>query len=448
MWPKSNWVVAPSGTNRTYPTDLKVDAMSLYHLRSTLSLCLIVSFAPALWAADWPQFRGPGGLGKSAESNLPVAWSETENVAWKTALPGYGSSSPIVLNGKLYLTCYSGYGIERGVGTLDDLTLHVVCVDGAKGKIVWDQRIKPALPESRSVRDHGYAAGTPATDGEHLYVFLGKSGVFKVDLEGNQVWRTSVGEQIHGWGSGTSPVLYKNLVIVNASVESGSLVALDKGTGKEVWRAGEIRESWNTPLITTAESGRRELIVAVKDKVLAFSPDTGQSLWSCATDIRWYMAPSVVAADGVVCCLGGRSGTAALAVRMGGSGDVTATHRLWTSDRGSNVSSPVIDDGHLYWMHEQRGIAFCAKVLTGELVYERKVDGARQVYASALLADGRLYYVARNGDTFVLAAQPQFKQLAHNKLDDDSIFNASPVVCDGALVLRSDRNLYAIRKMD
>jgi len=413
-----------------------------------LSLCVLVTCGPALLGADWPQFRGPGGLGTSTESNLPITWSETENVAWKTALPGYGSSSPIVLNGKLYLTCYSGYGIERGVGTVDDLTLHVVCVDAAKGNILWDKRVKPTLPESGRVRDHGYAAGTPATDGEHLYVFLGKSGVFKFDLDGNRIWRVSVGEKIHGWGSGTSPVLYEELVIVNASVESESLVALDQGTGKEVWRTGGIRESWNTPLVTTGETGREELIVAIKGKVLGFDPDTGHSLWSCATDIRWYMAPSVVAADGVVCSLGGRSGTAALAVRTGGSGDVTATHRLWTSERGSNVSSPVIDDGYLYWMHEQRGIAFCAKVQTGELVYEQRLDGARQVYASALLADGRLYYVARNGETFVLAAQPEFKQLAHNKLDDDSIFNASPVVCDGALILRSDRNLYAIRKMD
>ncbi len=411
----------------------------------TLSLYLILSLPAAVHAAGWPQFRGPGGLGVSQAENLPITWSETENVAWKTPLPGYGASSPIALAGRLYVTCHSGYGTERDQ-VMEDLTLHVVCVDGENGAILWDRQIEPTLPESPRVRDHGYAAATPATDGEHLYVFFGKSGVFKFDLDGRQLWRTSVGTGIHGWGSGTSPVLYENLVIINASVESESLVALDKETGKEVWRAGGIRESWNTPLIAAAESGRRELIVAVRGKVLAFTPDTGRALWSCDTNISWYIAPSMVAADGVVYCLGGRSGVAALAVRMGGSGDVTATHRLWTSTSGSNVSSPVVHDGHLYWMHEQRGVAFCAIAATGELVYERRLEGARQVYASALLADGRLYYVARNGETFVLAARPEFQQRARNRLADRSTFNASPIVHNGMLILRSDENLYAIKK--
>jgi outer membrane protein assembly factor BamB len=146
-------------------------------------------------------------------------------------------------------------------------------------------------------------------------------------------------------------LLYKDLVIVNASVESESLVALDRRTGEFRWRAGDIRESWNTPLVVTAEFGRQELIVAVAGKILAFDPDSGQLLWSCNTDIGWYMVPSVVAANGVVYCLGGRSGVAALAVRGGGSGDVTDSHRLWTSRKGSNVSSPVYHDGHLYWVH-------------------------------------------------------------------------------------------------
>lgn len=411
-----------------------------------LYVCLILFVSTASYGDNWPQFRGPGGQGIAKAENLPVTWSETENIAWKTTLPGYGASSPIALNGRLYLTCYSGYGIERDQ-SMTDLRLHVVCIDGEKGAILWDRQIEPTLPESARVRDHGYAAATPATDGKHLYVFFGKSGVFQFDLDGRQTWRTSVGTNVHGWGSGTSPVLYENLVLVNASVESESLVALDKESGKELWRVGGIRESWNTPLIATAESGRRELLLAVKGKVLAFTPDRGQALWSCETGITWYIAPSLVAADGIVYCLGGRSGIAALAVRMGGSGDVTATHRLWTSTSGSNVSSPVIHNGHLYWMHEQRGVAFCAEATGGELVYERRLEGARQVYASALLAEGRLYYVARNGETFVLAAQPEFEQLAHNKLADRSTFNASPIVCNGKLILRSDENLYAIEKM-
>ena len=196
--------------------------------------------------------------------------------------------------------------------------------------------------------------------------------------------------------------------------------------------------------MVTAASGREELVVPVQGNVLAFDPNSGESLWSCKTDIGWYMVPSVVAADGVVYCLGGRSGIAALAIRAGGSGDVTATHRLWTSQKGSNVSSPVYLDGHLYWAHESRETAYCVQAATGEVVYEQRLNRAGQFYASALLADGRLYYVSRDGKTFVLAAKPQFEQLAVNDLSDRGLFNASPAVAGNRLLLRSDKYLYCI----
>ncbi len=194
-------------------------------------ILISITVTAQLMAAEWLQFRGPGGQGTTSEKNLPLSWSDTENVAWKTELPGFGSSSPIALGDSLYVTCYSGYGLDRqDSGDLDDLMLHVVCLSD-QGKITWDKQIQPSQPESERVRDHGYAAQTPVTDGEHLYVFFGKTGVFKLDLQGNQLWQAGVGEDTDGWGSGTSPVLYKNLVIVNASVESGSLVAIDKGNG-------------------------------------------------------------------------------------------------------------------------------------------------------------------------------------------------------------------------
>jgi len=221
-------------------------------------------------------------------------------------------------------------------------------------------------------------------------------------------------------------------------------VALDKETGAEKWRAKGIREAWNTPLVVTAESGRQELVVASHGDVLAFDPESGKPLWSCKTDIGWYMVPSAVSADGVVYFLGGRSGTAALAVRAGGSGDVTETHRLWTSQQGSNVSSPVFLDGHLYWSHESREIAYCAEAATGNVVYEQRLQRAGQFYASALLADGRLYYVSRSGKTFVLAAKPEYEELAVNDLPDGSVFNASPAVAGNRLLLRSDKFLYCI----
>ena len=416
--------------------------MSQRHLNCILSLSLVLSLSPALGAQDWPQFRGPGGLGISPAKNLPLTWSETKNVAWKTALPGYGSSSPIALNGKLYVTCYSEYGIEKNQGTMDDLTLHLISLDGKTGKILWDKQIEPTLPESKAVRDHGYAAATPITDGKHLYVFFGKSGVFKFDLDGKQIWRTSVGTKTHSWGSGTSPVLVENMVIVNASVESGSLVALDKETGQELWRAEGMNRSWNTPHLVKTDDGKNELAVTVKNWILAFDPKTGKELWRCAA-IPDYICPSIVSHDGILYALGGRT-SKTVAVRSGGRGDVTGTHKLWQADVGANVCSPVVHEGHLYWVSDRTQAAYCLSLADGSVKYSERLR--MQPYASALLADGRLYVVTRNDGTLVLAAQPQFKQLAHNKLDDRSTFNASAIVCNGTLILRSDENLYAIKK--
>jgi len=393
----------------------------------------------------WARFRGPTGMGVSDATGLPVEWSDTKNIVWRTALPGPGASSPIVYGDRVYLTCYTGYFIPgQPGGSLEQLRRHLIAVRLSDGQILWDKSVPAKLPEEKTIRDHGYAASTPVADDQRVYVFFGKTGVFAFDHDGNQLWHADVGSKTHGWGSAASPVLYKDLLLVNASVESESLVALDCRTGKQVWSAGGIKESWNTPLVVTAPSGRQELIVAILRNVLAFDPDSGNPLWSCQTDIGWYMVPSVIAAQGVVYCFGGRSGTAALAVRTGGSGDVTNTHRLWTSRKGTNVPSPIYLDGHLYWAHENLGIVYCAKAGTGEIVYERRLERAGQIYASPLLADGRLYYLTRDGKTFVLAAKPQFELLAVNDLKDRSIFNASPAVAGNRLLLRSDKYLYCI----
>ncbi len=395
-------------------------------------------------AGSWPQFRGPGGLGISQEKGLPVTWSETENMVWKTALPGYGSSSPIALDGKLYVTCYSGYGIEKNEGSLEELTLHVVCVDSKTGGIVWDKQIKPSPDESKSVRDHGYAAGTPVTDVEYLYVFFGKSGIMKFDLKGKQKWRTSVGDKTHGWGRGTSPVLYENLVIVNASIESGSLVGIDKISGKEVWRSGGMDSSWNTPHLVETSDGKDELAVSVKGWILGFDPKTGKELWRCK-GIDDYICPSIVSDKGVLYAMGGRK-PKVIAIRSGGRGDVTTTHKVWEVEIGSLVSSPITYDGHIYWVSDSKQTAYCLSLTDGAIKYSEKLKA--RPYASALLADGKIYIVTRDNGTVVLAAKPQFEQLAHNKLEDKSIFDASPVVCDGKLILRSNLNLYCIKKMN
>jgi outer membrane protein assembly factor BamB len=399
--------------------------------------------APTSAAAAWPQFRGPGSQGASTATDLPSEWNNDKNLAWRTKLPGAGASSPIALGDRLYLTCYSGYGAgTEDPGSIEDLQLHFVCVDANSGNIVFDKRLKPTMPETDRVRDHGYAAATPATDGEHVWVFFGKSGVVCFDLNGNQKWRQSVGDSTHKWGCGTSPVLFEDLVIVNASVESGSLVALNKKTGKEVWRAPGMKSSWNTPHLIRLKNGTHELCVNIKGSILGYDPATGEQLWTC-DGIPDYICPSIISQDGILYAIGGRT-SRAIAVRAGGRGDVTASHKLWEATAGANVSSPVIHDGHMYWVSDRNNVAYCLDVQTGELVYQQRFS--KQPYASTLLADGKLYVTTRFNGTFVLAAKPKYELLAHNEFDDESTFNASPIVANGKLLIRSNRYLYCVAK--
>lgn len=402
-----------------------------------------VSARGVAWAEDWAQFRGPGGHGRSAARGLPLAWSREDNLVWTATLPGAGASSPIVAGERIFLTCYSGYAVPREErGDIEQLARHLICLDRKTGRMLWSQQVETRLPEPEKIRDHGYAANTPVADGDRVYGFFGKSGVVAFDHTGRKLWHADVGDGTNGWGTAASPVLFGNLVIVNASVECESLVALDRQTGKEVWRAGGIRESWSTPLLVPV-GGKTELVVPVFEKLLAFDPQSGEQLWSCDTDIRWYMVPGLVTHDAVVYCIGGRSG-GALAVRAGGRADVTESHRVWTGRKGSNVSSPVYHDGHLYWANDSSGVAYCADAKTGEVVYETRLERAGQIYASPVLAGGKLYYLTRDGRTFVLAAKPEFELIGVNELRDGYSFDASPAIAGDHLFVRSDRTLYCI----
>lgn len=404
-----------------------------------------VLFSLCAHGADWPRFRGPGGQGRSDAKAVPTTWSAENNVLWKTALPGAGGSSPILVGRRIFLTCYTGYGVPgRPGGDLSQLKRHLLCLDRAAGKVLWTLDVPAAQPESPRTREnHGYATSTPAADGKSVYVFYGKTGVLACSLDGRQLWHADVGSKTSGWGSAASPVLYRDLLIVNASVESGCLVALDKRTGEEHWRAGGIKESWNTPILVAAGEGKTELVVAIHGKVLAFDPATGKQLWSCQTDIGWYMVPSLVTDGRTLYCIGGRGRGGALAVRPGGRGDVTDTRRLWTLRKGSNVPSPIYHDGYLYWAHE-KGKACCADAKAGRMIYEESLPRAGQIYASPVLAGGKLYYVSRRGRCYVVAARPTFSLLATNELGRVGTVNASPAVETGRLYLRSNRFLFCL----
>jgi hypothetical protein len=410
-------------------------------------LFVLIIFVPSTIAEDSGViFRGPNGQGIDSESKPPTQWSQTENLAWKIPLPGPGASSPIVWKDRIYLTYHTGFFIPgQPGGSQEDLRRHLIAIQTKDGSILWKKELVAKLPEQDKIRDHGFAASTPAADNDAVYTFFGKSGVYAFDHSGKELWQADVGSRTNGWGSAASPILYKDLLIINASVESDSLIVLDRKTGKQKWAVQGIKESWNTPIILQLPGGRTELVLAIQGKILAFDPSTGKELWFCKTDITWYMVPSLVHEDGIVYCLGGRSGIAGLAVKAGGSGDVTATHRLWTSNKGSNVSSPVVFKGHLYWTHEQQGIAYCAKADTGKIVYEERLPRAGQFYSSALLANGNLYYLSRDGKTFLLPAQPKFQNPTINDLSDRSIFNGTPVPLENKLLIRSDKFLYCIK---
>src|SRR6185503_12077136 len=263
--------------------------------RPLVLACSFLLFPALLPAADWTGFRGPTGQGTSEEKGLPVKWSSTENIVWKVDLPGPGASSPITVGDKVFVTCYSGYGIKANEGDQKDLRRHLLCLNRKTGEKIWDKTFEPKLPEHNYSGEgayQGYAGNTPVSDGENLYVLFGKSGVYCFDLSGNEKWHVSVGEGTSGWGSGTSPVLLGDKLIVNASVESGSLVALDKKTGEQIWKAKGIGSSWNTPQIAKTKEGP-ELVVSISDWILGLKPDSGEELWR-AEGVHRYVCPSVV----------------------------------------------------------------------------------------------------------------------------------------------------------
>ena len=413
---------------------------------SLLSLLIVFTAIQSVGADDWPRFRGPNGQGRATAVDLPTTWSDTENILWKLELPGPGASSPIVFGDRVYLTCYSGYGVDKDdPGDVAMLQRHLLCVNRNTGETVWTVE----EPDNACAGElggfvglHGYASSTPVTDGTAIYTFYGCSGVYAYDMDGNRLWHTSVGDRVDPFGSGTSPILFDDLVIVNASVESRSLIALNRQTGEEVWRAEDIVRSWNTPILVNNSQGEAELVLAIRLKFKGFNPRTGEELWVC-NGVRDYVCPSVVAHEDVIYGIGGRRGMA-VAVRTGGKGDVTDSHVLWKENVGSNVPSPVYHEGHLYWL-DHKGIAHVLNVETGEEVTRSREDELERTYASLTFGDGKMYAVSRSHGTAVYEAQPSLPRISLNVIsNDESTFNGSPALSDGRIYLRSDRFLYCI----
>ena len=421
-----------------------------------------ILLATHVTASDWPQFRGPTGNGIApADAKPPTSWSVGKNLCWKVGLPGPGSSSPIVSGERVFVTCYSGYGDGSANASIEKLERHLVCVERGSGKILWDKSVPAEMPEDRYngfITEHGYASNTPVTDGERVYVFFGKTGVLAFDFAGKQLWKTNVGKQSSNrkWGSAASLVLYKNTVIVNAAEESRSIRALDKLTGKEVWKAesDSLELCYAAPVLVEG-GGRFDLVIAVPGEMWGLNPDTGKLRWFAGIAIGGNISPSVVADNGILIATGGFPEQATVAVRGGGKGDVTKTHVLWTKPTASYVPTPVALGGFVYFVTDS-GAVVCLETKTGIPVFQDRLPnftsagrGGKPVYASPILANGHLYAVTRNKGTFVLKAARYFAVVAQNLLDGDtSGFNSTPAISGNQLFLRSNQSLYCVMTRD
>lgn len=411
-------------------------------MKPIIAACLAFVFCSALSAEDWLRFRGPNGTGVYQGAEVPTEWSATKNVKWKLKLPGRGFSSPIVVGDKVIVTCFTGSPDSK-------LTRHLVCVDRNDGKTLWTKTVPAVLPEFRSAGKfgyHGYASCTPVSDGERVYVHFGTTGVLAFDLDGKQLWQKSVGKENNAkFGSGSSPILWKDLVIVTAGNESATFYAFEKETGKEVWKAPaeSLSNSYATPVIGANAAGDDEMLFSVPGEVWSMNPKTGKLNWYADSPATGGVCSSVVTDDGIAYVVAGggfgRPGSAA--IRLGGKKDVTKSNVLWTKSIGSYVPSPVLYNEHLYWVND-RGLAVCLNTKSGKEVKSRNLGSS--FYASVLVINGKLYAVSRFEGAYVLEASPELSEISHNSLGDDSDFSGSPAVADGQLFIRSDDNLFCI----
>lgn len=452
-------------------------------MKSVLTGFLLITLAAGTClSGDWPRFRGPNGSGIAADASVPTEWGDDTNLKWKVELPGPGGSSPIVVGDKVFVTCYSGYGVEeRNPGNIENLKRHLLCIDRASGDVLWQQTVDVVLPEDRfggmGIPEHGYATNSPVSDGERVYVFFGKSGVHAYDMDGNHLWDADVGHESgpQPWGSAASPILFENLLIVNAADENRALYGINTETGSVEWKeeAGMLGNTWGTPMLVEGQE-TTELVIGIPGEIWGLNPETGK--------LRWYatagggggfgggmmFCSSLVSDGSVVYGIEGRGG-GAIAVRTGGDGDVTDSHVVWSENSSARFSSPILYEGHLYSIAGNR--AMCINAETGETVSQQRLGGGPggppggggrgpggrpggggrggpgggSNYTSPILAGDKLIYVNGSGQGYVLTANPELELLAENRFEsDNSRFIATPAASDKQLFIRSEAALYCV----
>lgn len=412
-------------------------------MKRTLLLLSALCSPISAFADNWPMWRGVAGDGTCTESNLPEKWSQTENIAWKVALPAAGNSTPVVWGDKVFVT----QAIEKEGKRL------LLCFDKKTGKQLWDAGTIYREPELTH-KTNPYCSASPATDGERVIVFFASAGVFCYDMNGAELWkRTDLGKQHHIWGNGTSPVIAGDRVFLNFGPGKKTVMyCFDKRTGKTLWEhaepggaSGEAGNkewlgSWSDPLVRNVGS-RAELLMSYPGRACAFDPATGKELWTSG-GLTKLVYNSPLYADGVMYAMCGYGG-AALAIQTGGSGDVTEKNRVWLLPKVSQrIGSGVIHDGYHYILSDG-GIAECRDLKTGEMVFQERLKGNN--WSSLVLsADGKCYAANQIGDCFVFKASPKFELLATNSLREKII--GSVAVSDGQLFIRGYQHLWCIGK--
>ncbi len=398
-------------------------------------------------ADDWPAWRGPAGNGLSAEKTAPAAWGSDKNVKWKVPLPQWGNGSPIVSNGRVFVT---------SAEDADGMRRSLLCFDRKEGKLLW----KGTVEFGKKMPTHGtngYCPTTPAADGERVVVWEGSAGLHCYDFAGKKLWSRDLGDFPHMWGDGTSPVLHDGKVILNAGPGRNFIASIDLKTGKTAWQTEEPSKgtndknekggylgTWSTPLVVKVQ-GKDQIVCAQPTRVVAYDPATGRPLWWCAGvqhdngahDLA-YSSP-VVAGDVLVYASG--FGGPGLGVRLGGRGDITQALRLWRIPRcPQSIGSGVALDGVVYMPFEKA--LRCIEPKSGKTLWEdRGSDGG--YWGSIVSAAGRLYVTNQGGATVVFKPNPQkFELIAVNALSEKS--NSTPAISNGEIFIRTFRHLYCI----
>ena len=394
---------------------------------------LLLLFLLNLPLSDWPQFRGPTGQGHSDEQGLPLNWSETTNVRWKVAIPGKGWSSPVVQGDRIWLT----------TATDEGKSLRALSIDRNSGAILQNVEIfrlkSPKLTNSKN----SFASPTPVVDGERVYVHFGAYGTACLTQSGEIVWKTRLEYDNGQHGTGGSPIVYEDLLIISCDGNDVQfVVALDKLTGKVKWKKSrEGYQAYSTPLVVSLPGGD-QVISPGAFRAVAYEPRSGKELWQVRYGEGFSNVPRPVYGDGLVFICTGFQQPSMLAVRLDGKGDVTNSKVEWKLDRGVPLTASPLLVGNELYMVTDNGIATCVDAKTGKEYWRARVGGNHS--ASPIYADGRIYFLSEEGESVVIAPGQKLKHLATNQLDGRTL--ASMAVSGGSIFIRSETHLYRISK--